>query len=142
MPRETFPAGVRTSVDIRIPLIGVLDTAGAVSILVSSVLSFKAELEKVTFFPDVTGAGAGATQAIRVRKGAAAGAIIATVTPTLAAAVLGGPGIAANVAAADAEAAKFKDGDTFSITKDAGTVFTAGGGTLSLQFWQRPQSRR
>jgi len=142
MPRETFPAFVRTSIDISIPLVGVLDTAGAVSILVSYVVPFKGSLERVEFIPDVVAAGAGATQPIVVRKGGATGTALATVTPALATAVLGGPGIVANVAAALESDARFVDGDTLSVTKTAGgTVFSAGGGHLRLIFRQRPQAR-
>ena len=141
MPRETFPAFVRTTIDFRIPLTGVLDTAGAVTYLLSYVVPFKAVLERVTYIPDVTGAGAGATQAISVRKGNASGTILATVTPTLANHVLGAAGLATAVAAATDETAKFVDNDTLSITKAAGTVFSAAGGTLQLTFRQRPQGR-
>lgn len=142
MPRETFPAFVRTHLAIRIPLTGVLDQAGAVTLLLSHVINFKCFLERAIFLPDVTGAGAGATQALRIRKGNATGTILATVTPTLATHVLGGAGIVGAVAAADSETARFVDGDTLSITKDAGTVFSAGGGTLILEFRQRPQGRQ
>ena len=47
MPRETFPAFVRTSLNFRIPLTGVLDTSGAVTFLLSYVVPFKATLERV-----------------------------------------------------------------------------------------------
>jgi len=141
MPRETFPAFVRTTLDFRIPLTGVLDQAGAITYLLSYVIPFKAVLERVAYIPDVTGAGASATQAISVRKGNATGTILATVTPTLALHVMGAAGIVTPVAAATDEAAKFVDGDTLSITKAAGTVFSAAGGTLQLTFRQRPQGR-
>lgn len=142
MPRETFPGGVRHVIPIRIPLVGVLDQAGAVTLLASLVVPFKAQLVSATYLPDVAGAGAGATQALRIRKGGATGTILATVTPTLALHVLGGPGIVGNVAATEASLAQFVDNETLSITKDAGTVFSAAGGTLLLTFWQRPQARR
>lgn len=141
MPREDFPGGVRTPIDIRVPLVGVLDQAGAISLLVSYPISFKARLERAEFLPDVTGAGAGATQALVVRKGAAAGTALVTVTPTLATHVLGGAGIRTDVAATIGDDAFFKDGDTLSITKSAGTVFSAAGGTLRLIFFQKPQGR-
>jgi len=141
MPRATSPAFVRTVLPVRIPLVGVLDQAGAVTFLLSFVMPFKAILERATFIPDVTGAGAGATQALRIRKGNATGAIIATVTPTLANHVFGGPGVVGTVAAADDQNARFVDLDTLSITKDAGTVFSAAGGTLFLTFRQNPQAR-
>jgi len=141
MPRETFPAFVRTTLNFSIPLASVLNAAGAVTILLSYVVPFKATLERVTFIPEVTGAGAGATQAINVRKGNATGTILATVTPTLANHVLGAAGLVATVSAANDEAARFVDGSTLSVTKDAGTVFSAAGGTLELTFRQRPQGR-
>lgn len=141
MPRETNPAFVRTTLAIPVPLAGVLNTSGAVSYIVDYVVPYKCTLEKVTFIPEVAGAGAGATHAIKVRKGGATGTVLATVTVTLALHVIGGPGIVANVAAADETAATFKDGDTLSITKDAGTVFSTAGGHLLLTFRQRPQSK-
>ena len=141
MPRETFPAFVRTHASVRIPLAGVLDVAGAVTFLLSFVVGYKVALERITYIPDVTGAGAGATQALNVRKGNATGTILATVTPTLANHVMGAAGLVGHVSAANDSIARFVDGDTYSITKDAGTVFTAAGGTLRLTFRQRPQGR-
>lgn len=142
MPREAGPGFIRTVLPVRVPLTGVLDQAGAVTFVLSAVLGFKAELQGVRYIPDVTGAGAGATQALRVRKGNATGTILATVTPTLANHVMGGATLTGDVAAAQANDAKFGDTDTFSITKDAGTVFSAAGGTLLLIFRQRPQARQ
>src|SRR4051794_18691704 len=101
MPRETFPAYVRTTLTTRIPLAGFLDQAGAVTFLASLVIPFKAALERAVFIPDVVGAGAGATQGIQIRKGGATGPVIATVTPTLANHALGGAGVVGTVAAAD-----------------------------------------
>lgn len=141
MPREVNPAFVRTTLSFPIILAGMLNTAGAVTFVASMVMPFRAVLEKVTFIPEVAGAGAGATHAIKVRKGGATGTVLATCTVTLANHVLGGPGVVASVAAADEEAATFRDGDTFSITKDAGTVFSTAGGHLILTFRQRPQSK-
>lgn len=141
MPREASPSFVRTTLAFGIPLAGVLNASGAVTFLLSFVVPFKASLERVTFIPEVAGAGAGATQALKVRKGNATGTVLATVTPTLAAHVMGAAGITDTVTAANEEAARFVDGDTLSITKDAGTVFSAAGGTLLLTFRQRPQSR-
>lgn len=143
MPRETFPAGIRTHMSFRLPLTGFLDTAGAVTYLLSHVINYKAQLERVVFIPDVAGAGAAASQVIKVRKGNASGTVLATVTLTLATHVMGAAGITGAVAAADSEAAKFVDNDTLSITKDAGgTVFSAGGGTLRLTFFQKPQAKQ
>lgn len=143
MPREVNPAFIRSHHVMRIPLTGVLDQAGAVTFLDSLVIPYRCALERVTFIPDVAGAGAGASQVFKVRKGAAASTtVLATLTLTLATHVMGGAGIVATVAAADDQAATFKDGDLLSITKDAGgTVFSGGGGTLQLTFRQRPQNR-
>ena len=143
MPRESFPAGVRSVIlAVRIPLVGVLDQAGAVTFLLSHVIPFKVQIERLVYVPDVAGAGAGATQAISVRKGNASGTILATVTPTLANHVLGGAGLVGTVAAADSDTARLVDNDTISITKAAGTVFSAGGGTLYILGWQRPQAKQ
>jgi len=141
MPRETFPAFVRTTLPFRLPLTGFFDQSGAITYLLSFVMPFKASLERVTYVPDVAGAGAGATHAISVRKGNATGTVLAVITPTLALHVMGAAGIVATVAAADEDKARFVDGDTISITKAAGTVFSAAGGTLFLTFRQRPQGK-
>jgi len=143
MPGERGPAFLRTTICIPIALTGFLNQAGAVTHTLSRALDFKATLEKVRYVPAETGAGAGATQGIRVRRGNAAGTILATVTVTLANHVLGAAPIDGAVSAADQAAglATFGDTDTFSITKDAGTVFTTAGGHLELVFRQRPQAR-
>lgn len=142
MPKEVGPLFTRSHVDVRIPLTGVLDQAGAVTFLASHVLGYIATLEKAVYIPDVAGAGAGAAQTLEIRKGGAAGTIIATVALTLATHVLGGAGISGSVSAANDAVARFGDTDGLSITKAAGgTVFSAGGGTLRLVFRQRPQAR-
>lgn len=142
MPRETNPAFVRTHKEFHLGLVGVGDAAGAVSFLVDYVMPYKAALERVTFTPSTAGAGAGASQVFKVRKGGATGTVIATITLTLANTAIGGAGVVATVAAADDRTATFKDGDTLSITKDAGgTAFTTFDGILSLTFRQRPQAR-
>ena len=141
MPRETNPAYVRTTMSFPVILTGVLNQSGAVTYLASYAMPFKASLEKITYIPEVAGAGSGATQVFSVRKGGATGTVLASVDVTLALHVLAGPGIVGSVAAADEAAAKFNDGDTLSITKAAGTVFTTAGGHLILTFRQRPQAK-
>lgn len=142
MPREVFPGFIREIVSLRIPLVGVLDQAGAVTFLASFVPGFRGEIEKAVYVPDVAGAGVGAAQTLEIRKGGAAGTIVATVALTLANHVLGGAGLSGAVSAANDETAKFRDTDTISITKAAGgTVFSAGGGTLLIYVRQKPQSR-
>jgi hypothetical protein len=143
MPRENNPGFIRGAFAFRIPLVGVLDQAGAITYLASFVPGFILTIEKLVFVPDVAGAGAGATQDLVVRKGAAAGTALATVTVTLALHVLGGPGIAsAAVVASLDDTARLSDADALSITKTAGTVFTAGGGTLLVFYRTRNQARR
>lgn len=141
MPAERAPFFIRTVLPFRLPLTGFFDQAGAISYLVSMPLGFRGELEKITFVPDVAGAGAGATHAVHVRKGNASGTDLGSITITLATHVMGGAGITGSIAAASDEAAKIRDTDTISITKDAGTVFSAAGGTLWLVFRQKPQAR-
>ncbi len=142
MPAEKAPFFLRTILNLRLPLVGFFDTAGAVTYLASMPMGYQGELEKVIFVPDVAGAGAGATQTFNVRKGGATGTILATLTVTLATHVMAGAGISTTVTAANDETAKLRDTDTISITKDAGgTVFTGAGGTLCLVFRQKPQAR-
>lgn len=143
MPKIVGPMFIRTALDVRIPLIGVLDQAGAVTFLLSYVMPFQGTLERASYIPDVAGAGAGATQALRIRKGNATGNIVSTVTPTLANHVMGAAGVESGAVPATSELdATFRDNDTLSITKDAGTVFSAAGGTLRLTFRQPLQARR
>lgn len=142
MPPARMPAFTRVERSFRLPLVGFFDQAGAVSWLVSMVLGYKAEIERAWFVPDVTGVGAAASQQIRIRKGGAAGTIICGALVTLANHVLGGAGVSDGAALpAVEEASKLNDTDTFSITKDAGTVFTTAGGTLHVIFRQKPQAR-
>lgn len=142
MPAERGPAFLRSNFVFRIPLVGVLDQAGAITYLAGFTPGYRGEIEKVWYIPDVAGAGAGAAQTLEIRKGAANGTIVATVALTLANHVLGGAGLSGAVSAANDETAKFRDSDTISITKAAGgTVFSGGGGTLWIMFRQRPQAR-
>jgi len=139
---ERGPAFIRTSIDIRLPLVGFFDQAGAVTFIASMPLGFIGSIEKAVFIPDVTGAGAGASQNVQIRKGAAAGtAIIANLLITLANHVLGGPGVSVSAPVANEGLARLGDADVFSITKDAGTVFSAAGGTLRLIVRQKLQGR-
>lgn len=139
---ERGPASVRTSIDFRLPLVGFFDQAGAVTFIASMPLGFIGSIEKAIFIPDVAGAGAGASQNVQIRKGAAAGtAIISNLLITLANHVLGGPGVAVSTPLANDALSRLGDADVFSVTKDAGTVFSAAGGTLRLVVRQRPQGR-
>lgn len=141
MPKEAGPAFIRGSFAFPVPLTGVLGTAGAVTLVDGFNPGFVLSIEKIVFIPEVTGAGAGATQALQVRKGAAAGTVLATATVTLANHILAAAGISGSVAAADNSISRLADADTFSITKAAGTVFTTAGGTLLVFYRTRPQAR-
>lgn len=144
MPRETSPAFIRTS----FPLLHVasvtntLDGTGAITLVDSLPIDFRATLEKITFTVTTVLAGAGGTQTFKVRKGGATGTVIATLTVALADGNAIGKFKSAAVAAADDENAKFKDADTLSLTRDSGgTAYTGGAGTFVLTFRQRPQAR-
>lgn len=143
MPKEAGPGYLRHELNLRIPLVGVLDTAGAVTFLASMPLGYVASIEAVRYVPDVAGAGAAAAQTLEIRAGGPTGTILSTVALTLANHVMGGAGIAGSaVSAANENLARLKDTDTISITKTAGgTVFSAAGGTLTIRFRQRPQAR-
>jgi len=141
--KEAGPAYTRVCIPVPIAVTDVLDTAGAVTILDGYTPGFWGSVERIEFIPQSDAAGAGADQTLSVRKGAAAGSVIATVNPTLATAVLGGAGLATDVAAADDATARFSPLDTLSVTKEgSGTAFSAGGGTLLIWVRQRPQSRQ
>src|SRR5512138_765113 len=123
MPKEAGPLYNRGVINIRLALAGLLDQAGAITFLASVVPGFVLSFEKMLYIPDVAGAGVGASQVLRLRKGGAAGTIIDTITLTLANHVLGGAGVASTgVTAANESIARLQDTDGFSITKDAGGV--------------------
>lgn len=131
---------IRIPMSFRIPLTGVANQAGAVTFVDSFPIGFWASLERAFFQVAAAGAGAGATQTFRVRKGGATGTILATITATLANQTLGAV-IAATVT--ETNTSELRPNDTITITKDAGgTVFTTFDANLVLVFRQAPQTRR
>jgi hypothetical protein len=121
---------------------GTFDGTGAITLITSLPIDFRCTLEKIVYVAGVAHAGAGGTQTFKVRKGGATGTVIATLTVALADVGAVGAFKAASVAAADDEAAKLKDGDTLSFTRDAsGTAYTTANGMFYLIFRQRPQAR-
>jgi hypothetical protein len=145
MPREASPAFVRTILPLlTVPAVtGILDGTGAITVIASLPIPYKATLEKITYVVGTTHVGGGGTQAFRVRKGGATGTIIATLTLAIADVGAVGAFKTASVAAADDESARFVDGDTLSFTRDSGgTAYSAGTGHFFLTFRQRPQAKQ
>lgn len=134
MPRFSPYGFARTVVPVDVPLTGVLNQTGQVTIMLSKTLGFAAELEKVEAMPNVVGTGAGASQVINVRKGTATGTVCGTVTVTLANQGTIGT-VTAGTVTETSSANKFGDADTLTVEKAAaGTVFSAGGLTVFLTF--------
>lgn len=153
MPRETFPAFIRTTLASWYAApIGTATVAPdfAANTLVTIlggataglVVPVKCVVEKLRFIVGNTDfAGAGGTLTFVLRKGSITGTALATLTIPLASA-LRGTVLEASVAAADNEVAKLVDGDKLFITRTAtGTVFTTGEGTWEIIARQRPQAR-
>ena len=146
MPAEKGPAWIRYKEDLLVvpSVTGYLDGTGALTFITSRVADgFIRTLEKITFVSTTALAGAGGTQTFKVRKGNATGTVVATLTVALADFdTTAGKSKAADVAAADADAARFGDTDTLSFTRDAsGTAFTGGAGVFTLTWRQKPQAR-
>lgn len=100
---------------------------GQVTSLLSFPLGFQGSVEKVTIYSSIAATGAGASRTFNIRKGTAAGAIMATATVVLA--DLQTPGVIKDVPiTAVALDRDFIDADTLTIEwPTAGAVaFTAG----------------
>lgn len=146
MPAEKGPAFIRTKETLLVvpSVTGFLDGTGAITFIDTRLADgFVQTLEKITFISTAAFTGAGGTQTFKVRKGGATGAVVATLTLTLADfQTSAGKSKTALVAAADEGVARFKDTDTLSFTRDAsGTAFTAGAGQFQLTWRQKPQGR-
>lgn len=145
MPREASPAFIRTIVPLLpVPgVVGILDGTGAITLVNSLPLPYKATIEKITYVAGLIHTGAGGTQTFKVRKGGATGTVVATLTVALADVGAVGAFKTASVAAADDENARLVDGDTISFTRDAsGTAYTAGSGIFYLTLRQRAQAKQ
>lgn len=147
MPRESFPAGVRTvvmahSADIaNAATVGPDFNANTDQTIASQIVGQKTEIAGFRFRVGPENfAGVGGTLTFTLRKGSGTGTVLATVTVPLASALRGATieGTLANV-----EAAKLVDTDTLVIQRSAtGTVFTTGRGVFEVVGWVRPQARR
>ena len=132
MPRFAPYGFSRSLFNFRIPFTGFLSVAAQATLLASLAPGFRFAIEKVALVPVVAAAGAGASRVVNVRKGGAAGTVVATVTATLANGALG-QNTAGVVTTAD-KANEFGDTDNLTIELPAGgTVFTAGEYELSIQ---------
>jgi hypothetical protein len=139
MPRPAPYGYSRSTLALTIPFTGFLSVATQVNLVLSKLLGFKAELEKVELVTTVVGTGAGATRLINIRKGSATGTVVGTITPTLANQGVLGVVLTGAVVTAGA-ANKFDDADTVTVELPAaGTAFSAGGGDLILTFRQLHQ---
>ena len=144
MPRETSPAFIRTvQTLLHVPVLaGYLDGTGAITFIDSLPIDYRCTLEKITFVFNTPATGTSASQIFNVRKGGPSGTIVGSITLLLGDGTAIGKFKEAKVTAANDEAAKFKDGDTLSFTRDSsGTAFTAGTGTFFVTFRQRAQAR-
>lgn len=147
MPRESFPAGVRTLLMqheapfANAATVGPDLSANTDVTIASQIVGQKAEICGFRFRVGPENfAGGGGTLTFTLRKGTSTGTVLATVTIPLASALRGATieGTLAGV-----EAAKVVDTDTLVIQRTAtGTAFTTGRGTFEVVGWVRPQARR
>lgn len=145
MPREASPAFVRTILPLlTVPAVtGILDGTGAITLINSLPLPYKATIEKITYVTGTTHVGGGGTQVFKVRKGGATGTVVATLTIAIGDVGAVGAFKTASVAAADDENARLVDGDTISFTRDSGgTAYSAGTGHFFLTLRQRAQAKQ
>lgn len=153
MPRESFPAGIR-SVILRheapfanAATVGPDFNANTLATIHGGAggytPGFKCEVTKLRFRVGPEDfAGVGGTLTFELRKGSATGTALASLTIALASALRGAV-LEAAVAASAAEAAKLNDTDKLFLVRLAtGTVFTTGRGSFEVEAWQRPQARR
>lgn len=151
MPRESFPAGIRSVIMSHTS--DFVSNAATVSADFNAntlqtiaggaggfTPGFKCEVTKLRFKVATEDfAGAGGTLTFELRKNSATGTALASLTVALASA-LRGVVLEAN---ASGEAAKLVDTDKLFLVRLAtGTVFTTGRGVFEVEAWQRPQARR
>jgi hypothetical protein len=113
---------------------------GAVTIIDSHTPGFQLVLEQIGFTASITAGATAGSQVFKLRKGGAAGTVIATLTLALANVNALGETTTANVSGT-IEDCTLDDDDTFSITRDAsGTDYTTEPeGHFFVKFRQRPQ---
>lgn len=148
MPRESFPAGIRSVIMQHVSIATAAATVSAdfnantdQTIAGPQTVGVKCDIAGFRFrVGDTNFAGAGGTLTFTLRKGTSTGTVLATVVVPLASALRGAviEGTLANV-----EAAKLVDTDALVIQRTAtGTVFTTASGVFEVVAWQRPQARR
>lgn len=144
MPKEAGPAFIRNVIPLLpVPaLTGIGDGNGAITLVDSLPAGFVFTIEKLRFVSGSIATGAGATQTYKLRKGGAAGTVVATLTIALADVNAVGKFKEATVAVADQGVARLTDADTLTLTRDAGgTAFTKLEGLFSVVIRQKPQAR-
>lgn len=144
MPKEFGPSFLRHEMPLLIApaLTGIADGTGAITLIDSLPVGYVGTIERLRFVSGSIATGAGGTQTFKLRKGGAAGTVIATLTLALADVDAVGKFKQAAVAAADEAVARLTDTDTLSLTRDSGgTAFTKFEGIFSVVLRQRPQMR-
>lgn len=144
MPKEFGPSFLRHEMPLLIApaLTGIADGTGAITLIDSLPVGYVGTIERLRFVSGSIATGAGGTQTFKLRKGGAAGTVIATLTLALADVNAVGKFKQAAVAAADEAVARLTDTDTLSLTRDSGgTAFTKFEGIFSVVLRQRPQMR-
>lgn len=154
MPRESFPAGIRHNVmqhtaDFvsNAATVAADFNANTLATIAGGaggyVVQYKTQVEALEFDVGTEDfAGAGGTLTFELRRDSATGTALASLTIALASALRGAT-LRAAVTAANAEAARLKDGDKLFLVRLAtGTVFTTGRGTFRVVGWQRPQAKQ
>ena len=114
----------------------------ALTIVDSYTPGFKCVLEGLDFIVTATAGATAGSQTFKLRKGGAAGTVVATLVLALTEVNTLGEVTRANVAAADLDDARLSDTDTWSLTRDAsGTDFTTEPeGQFVVRFRQQPQA--
>ncbi len=148
MPRESFPAGIRTVVMSHDADFANAATVGPdfnantlVTVAGPLTVGVKTEICGFRFKvgPEAL-AGAGGTLTFEVRKNSSTGTAVATITIPLAS---GARGAVIEGTVNAVEDVKLKDTDTLYLVRLAtGTVFTTARGRFEVIGWQRPQARR
>lgn len=153
MPRESFPGGVRqiimahNSIATAAATVSADFNANTLVTIAGGTAGFtpgqQCEVTKLRFrVGDTDFVGGGGTLTFEVRKDSATGVALAQLVIPLASALRGAV-LEANVAAAQAAAARLTDlSKLFLVRLATGTVFTTASGIFEVEAWVRPQARR
>lgn len=152
MPRESFPAGIRTvlwahnSIATAAATVSADFSANTLATIAGGTAGFiagiKAQITKIRFrVGDADFVGGGGTLTFELRKNSATGTAIASITIPLATALRGAV-IESLVTAANGSLANIRDTDSLFLVRLAtGTAFTTGAGVFEIEAWQKPQGR-